>query len=185
MDTTTTRRAAPPPARAESRWPPLSRSARRLVLAVHLWSAGAWIGIDVVLAALVVAGVSSDDVARRAVALQALELFAVWPLAAVGLLCLASGVLLGLGTRYGLLRFWWVAAKLVINLVLSTLVLVLLRPNVHRVAEEGRRLAAGEPVGTDLSSLVMPPTVTMVALTVAVYLSVYKPWGRIGGGRSD
>jgi hypothetical protein len=179
MDSTTTAAAAPTGVRPVERWPQLGRPARRLVLAVHLWSAGAWIGIDVVLAVLVWTAVTSDDDARRAVVLQALELFAVWPLALAGLVCLVSGVLLALGTRYGLLRFWWVAVKLVINLVLSTLVLVLLRPGVHEVAEQGRALAGGEPVGLDLTSLVMPPIVSLGALTVAVYLSVHKPWGRI------
>jgi hypothetical protein len=33
-------------------------------------------------------------------------LFAVWPLIATGLVCLASGVVLGLGTKWGLIRYW-------------------------------------------------------------------------------
>jgi hypothetical protein len=35
---------------------------------------------------------------------------------------LASGVVLGLGTKWGLIRYWWVAAKLVLNVVLVALV---------------------------------------------------------------
>jgi hypothetical protein len=157
---------------------PLGRTARRAVLAVHLWSAGAWVGLDVALAALVVTALRADDAPRRAAVFQVLEVVAVWPLALAGLVCLGSGVVLGLATKYGLVRFWWVLIKLIINVLLSTLVLLLLRPNAHALADSGRRLAAGQPVDVDLSSLVMPPAVTMVALTVAVYLSVYKPWGR-------
>jgi hypothetical protein len=41
---------------------------------------------------------------------------------------LTSGVLLGLGTKYGLVRYWWVLVKLVINVVLVALVLILLWP---------------------------------------------------------
>ncbi len=33
-------------------------------------------------------------------------LFAVWPLIATGLVCLASGGVLGLGTKWGLIRYW-------------------------------------------------------------------------------
>jgi hypothetical protein len=163
----------------------MRRAHRRAALGVHLWSGGAWIGMDLVLGILVVTALTTDDVALRAVCLQAFELFAIWPLTLVGLLCLVSGVLLGLGTPYGLLRYWWVAVKLAINLVLSTLVIVLLGPGMRRAGEQGRELAAGGAVSTDVSSLVMPPTVTIVALTVAVWLSVVKPWGRIGRSRRD
>lgn len=163
---------------------PMGRSARRGVLAVHLWSAGAWVGLDVALAALVVATLRADDDLLRGALFQAVEVVAVWPLALAGLVCLGSGIVLGLATNYGLLRYWWVLVKLVINVLLSALVLVLLRPNASALADEGRRLAAGKPVDVDLSALVMPPAVTMVALTVAVYLSVYKPWGRTRGTSS-
>lgn len=161
---------------------PLSRPARRAVLVVHVWSAGAWIGLDVAMAALVVTALRTGDVSLRAALFRALGVVVVWPLTVAGLVCLASGVVLGLGTRYGLVRFWWVAVKLVINVLLSTLVLLLLRPNAQALADDGRRLAAGESVGVDVSSLVMPPTVTMIALTFAFYLSVAKPWGRTPAG---
>lgn len=46
-------------------------------LVVHLVSAGAWIGIDVVVAVLVAAGWFSDDPSVRAAAYQALGLFVV------------------------------------------------------------------------------------------------------------
>jgi hypothetical protein len=158
---------------------PLRRTGRRVWLAVHLWSAGAWLGLDLALGAVVLTGLSSDEDTTRATCFQVLEVLAVWPLPLAGLACLASGVVLGLGTSHGLLRYWWVTVKLAINLVLTTLVLVLLRPNMRHVAGQGRDLAAGRDVSVDVSSLVMPPSVTVVALTVAVWLSVWKPWGRI------
>jgi hypothetical protein len=72
---------------------------------------------------------------------RALELFAVWPLIATGLVCLASGVVLGLGTKYGLVRYWWAAIKLALNVVLVVLVMFALRPGVVEMAEQGRRFA--------------------------------------------
>ena len=78
---------------------------------------------------------------------------------------------------HGVLRYWRVAVELAVDLVLTTL--VLLSPNMRDVAGQGREPAAGRPVSTDVCSLVMPPSVTVVALTAAVWLSVWKPWGRI------
>lgn len=87
-------------------------------------------------------------------------------------------MLLGLGSRYGLVRYWWVAVKLVINLVLTTLVLVLLRPSVHEVAAAGREsdTDALDRLGV---GMLFPPAVSIAALTFATVLSIYKPWGRV------
>jgi hypothetical protein len=149
------------------------------VLVVHIVSAGVWIGIDVVMAVLVFTALLTEDDATRALCFRALELFAVWPLFATGLVCLASGVVLGLGTKYGLVRYWWVAIKLALNTLLTTLVLVALRPGVIEAAEQGRRFAAGEPASLAVGDLIYPPIVSPTALLIAFVLAVFKPWGQI------
>jgi hypothetical protein len=165
----------------------LGRRAREITLLTHIAAAGAWLGIDVVLGVMVGTALVTGDAQRAGVALQSLGLFAVWPLIVVGLLCLGSGILLGLGSKYGLLRYWWVATKLVLNVALVTLILVLLRPQVGEVSESARAslLAGTEP--PTVGDLVFPPLVSGTAVLVAIALSVVKPWGRIrrsGGGRS-
>lgn len=151
---------------------------RKGVLVVHIVSAGVWIGIDVVMGVFIFTALLADD-NTRALCYQALELFAVWPLLATGLVCLASGIVLGLGTKYGLVRYWWVAIKLALNIVLSALVLVALRPEVTEAAEQGRRFAAGEAASLAVGDLIFPPIVSPTALLIAVVLAVFKPWGRI------
>src|SRR4028119_232268 len=79
----------------------------------------------------------------RALCYRALELFAVWPLIATGLVCLARSVVLGLGTKWGLIRYWWVAAKLVLNVVLVALVAVALRPAALGTGGPGGGAGAG------------------------------------------
>jgi hypothetical protein len=83
----------------------LGARTRKGVLVVHIVSAGAWIGIDVVMAVVVFTALLADDY-TRALCYRALEMFVVWPLFASGLVCLASGIVLGLGTKWGLLRYW-------------------------------------------------------------------------------
>jgi hypothetical protein len=161
--------------------PLLGRRIRKTTLVVHLVSAGTWIGIDVLVAVLVAVGWWSDDPQHRATAYQALGWFVVWPMFTTAMVCLATGLLLGLGTKWGLLRYWWVAVKLVLNLVLSTLILVALRPGMPDVVRHGQDLAAGVPSDVDVSFLFFPPAVSLAALTLATVLAVFKPWGRIGG----
>lgn len=151
---------------------------RKAFLLLHIVSAGAWIGIDVVLGVLVGVILLSEDAPTIAVSYQALELFAVWPLLIAGVSCLASGVALGMVTRYGLVRYWWVVVKLLLNVVLVLLVAFALRPTMLGAADTGRMIAEGAPVVVVTSELFAPPIVSTLALLFAFVLSVFKPWGR-------
>jgi hypothetical protein len=162
----------------------LGAQTRKSVLLVHIASAGAWLGIDVVMGVLVFTALLTDDSRTKALCLQALELFAVWSLLTTGAVCLLTGGVLGLGSKYGLVRYWWVATKLGLNLLLTGLVLVALAPEVAQAAGRGRQFVAGEPATLAVGDLIFPPIVSPTALLVAMALAVFKPWGRIRKARS-
>ena len=174
IDTRPTTRVA---ARPEP-WFRLGRRTRKTVLVVHIVSAVGWIGMDLVLAVLCLRAWVADSPRERAVSMQALELFGVLPMISLAALSLVSGLVLGLGTKYGLLRFWWVAVKLVINLVFTTLLIFALRPSLNEAAEQGRALADGSAASLD-TTMLYPLMVSLSGLLFAVVLSVFKPWGRI------
>jgi hypothetical protein len=153
----------------------LGARTRKVVLVVHIVSAAVWIGIVVVLGVVIFTALLADD-NTKALCYRALELFAVWPLLTTGLVCLVSGVVLGIGTKWGLVRYWWVAIKLALNIVLTVLVLVALRPEVTEAAEQGRRFMAGEAASLAVSDLIYPPIVSPTLLLVAFVLAVFKPW---------
>lgn len=185
MTTMTDRQpAGPGPTRSRpARGRHLPPKLRKSVLVLHILAAGAWVGIDVIVAVFVVAGWVSDDTAVQGVAYQALGRFILAPMLTAGLVCLATGLLLGLGTKWGLVRYWWVAVKLVLNLALCTLIVVLLRPGLSDVRAYGEAVSAGAPAaGTpavDVAGLFFPPAVSLTVLTFAILLSVFKPWGRL------
>ena len=156
----------------------LGAKTRKGILVVHIASAGVWIGIDVVMGVLVFTALFGNE-ETRALCYRALELFAAWPLIATGLVSLASGIVLGLGTKWGLVRYWWVAIKLALNIILVALVPVALRPEVIEKAEQGRRFVAGEAASLAVGDLIFPPIVSPTLLLIAVVLAVFKPWGRI------
>lgn len=155
-----------------------SNRTRKTLLLVHIACAGAWLGIDLVLGVLVVTALSGDPAGAGAAA-ASIATFATWPLAGVGLLTLLSGALLGVGSKYGLARYWWVLVKLVLNVVLVTLVLLVLAPGVQELGEQGRvAIASGGAPEVD-PSMIFPPIVSSTAVLVAMVLSVFKPWGRV------
>jgi hypothetical protein len=157
----------------------LPRTARRAVLIVHIVASGIWLGLEVALGALVLGALLASDPVTEAACLQAIEIVAVGPMAGAGALTLASGIVLGLGTKWGLLRYRWVAVKLVLNVALLVLVLAALRPGAAEVAQAGRDLATGRVDAAGPGHLVMPPIVSLVALSFATTISVLKPWGRL------
>lgn len=152
---------------------------RKTVLLVHILAAGAWIGIDIVMAVFIFTALSTDDTATKAFCFQALDEFAVWPLLISGTVSLLTGILLGLGTRYGLVKYWWVAIKLVLNLILTGLVLVALAPEIALKAGQTRDVLAGRGGELSVGDLIFPPIVSPAALLIAYALAVFKPWGRI------
>ncbi|MFE7227533.1 hypothetical protein ACFU7D_22265 [Nocardioides sp. NPDC057577] len=157
---------------------------RKAVLVLHLLGVGAWLGIDVVVGIMAAVGSGSGDAADRGLALQVIGTYLAGPMLAAGLIVLATGLALGWGSKWGLARFWWVAVKLVVNIVLVALILFVLMPGMEQVRIIGEVLAATGELTGDISNLRFPPAVSLTALTIAVVLSVYKPWGRTRFGES-
>ena len=83
-----------------------------------------------------------------------------------------TGIVLGLGTKWGLARYWWVVAKeiAVIPLVLTDLLVI--RPDVHEAAS-----------GNFSGRLLDPAIAHCVVLALATTISVVKPFGRTPRGR--
>ena len=158
----------------------LSRRVRRGLLAVHILCGVGWMGADVLLAILVLTGRLSDDGATVAAAYTAIRLVIppAVPVLASGML--VTGVLLGLGTKWGLVQWWWVFVKLMIGIVLTVLVFVALVPGALSIPEglTGTADAVRDTVGRAGEDLMFPPFVSIAALAFALALSVYKPWSR-------
>lgn len=157
----------------------LSGRARKALLLVHILSAAAWLGIDLALGILAVVALSTKDKTTAGIAIQAVDLFAIWPMFGASVVCMISGAILGLGSKYGLVRYWWVAIKLVMNVGMSLLIAFSLRQGVQEAAQIGRRMLAGDPAAAIPSDIMHPVVVAPTLLLFAYVLSVFKPWGRI------
>ncbi|SCG61314.1 hypothetical protein [Micromonospora inositola] len=149
----------------------LSPAARKALLTLHLVTSLGWLGADLVLLMLGVAGLRGADpeVVYPAAGLVVTYLFA--PLSVVVWLV---GVVSALLTPWGLLRWRWVLVKFALTTVMLGLVLLLLTPTVRGLGELGAAVTI-----RDRLDLVIPPAVSSTLLLVATVLSTYKPWGRL------
>lgn len=155
-------------------------SVRKFALTVHVTCSLGWIGAAFAYLALgITAGSSGDLPAIRAswLAMDLVGWYVIVPLAVASLL---TEIVMSLGTRWGLLRHYWVLMALVLT-SLAAAVLLLHMPAVSRSADVARYAddAGLHALGGDV---VHPGLGVLVLLTVAV-LNVYKPRGVTRYGR--
>jgi hypothetical protein len=150
---------------------------RKLGLTAHVTSSVGWLGAVAGFLALAVAGLTSHDAERVRAAYLAMELTAWWVLVPLSLASLLTGLVQALGTAWGLLRHYWIVAKLVLTAFATLLLLLHTRPigYLARVAAE-TTLAGDELRGLRLR-LVADAGAALLVLLVTTALSVYKPRG--------
>jgi hypothetical protein len=150
--------------------------ARKLALTAHVAVSVGWLGAVTGVLALAIAGLASDDPQTVRAAYIAMDLSGWLVLVPLAVASLVTGVVQSLGTKWGLLRYYWVVAKLVINLV-ATVVLLMYTQTLDHLAG-----VAAETSGPDLGVLQTPSVVlhagaALALLLVATTLAVFKPRG--------
>lgn len=149
---------------------------RKLALTAHVLSSVGWLGAVACFLALAVVGLTTRDAGLARAAYLAMEPTTWFVIVPLSVASLVTGVIQGLGTRWGLFRHYWVVVKLVLT-ALATVVLLVHTNPIGRVASA----AATSSLGADLDGLRVQLLVDAVAavavLIAATALSVYKPQG--------
>ena len=158
----------------------MSPALRKLALSVHLTCSVGWIGTVVAYVALGVAATTSGDGGTVRAAWIAMELIGWYVILPLAVASLVTGLVMALGTRWGLFRHYWVLFSLVLTTV-AVVVLVLHLPAVSAMAEVARDAdgATLDGLGGDL----LHSGVGLAVLLVVQVLNVYKPRGVTGYGR--
>jgi hypothetical protein len=170
--------------------PRLSPGWRKTILVLHIAGGVGWMGLDVALVILAATGLSTDNGRIAASCYTAIGLIVPPAVPTLSLVMLTSGLMLGLGTKWGLLRYWWVLVKLGLGVVLTALVFVALLPvaaalpGIPASAGDGSGAAVREALGPAAVQLMFPPVVSFLGLGFALVVSVLKPWGMVGKSRA-
>jgi hypothetical protein len=156
----------------------LSPRLRKIVLITHLLTSVGWIGAVGAFLALAVVGLTSPDTALERGSYLAMGVTGWYVITPLALATLVIGTLQALGTPWGLVRHYWVLAKLAITVVAVAVLLVKLG-TISKLAE----VAAHSPVSApellaDRLELVVHSGGGLLVLIIPVVLSVYKPRGR-------
>ena len=154
----------------------MSPRLRKAMLSVHLTCSVGWLGAVLAYLALdVVVATSQDAQAVRAawIAMGQVTASMLVPLAIASLL---TGLVMSLGTKWGLFRHWWVLISLLLT-VAAVLVLLSEAGLIRSVAE-----VVVDPVTPDSMLMAIPGTLPhsvggLLVLLVIQILNVFKPRG--------
>jgi len=140
----------------------LSRRTRRIVLSLHIAGGVGLLGVCAVIVLIHIRAFTMTD------SRTAYDLLTSTPLLGIPLsfLSLATGLVLGLGSKWGVLRYRWVTAKLLLNLSVIMVGALVLGPQTAAMADDGSGSEA---------ALVLGSVYDVVALLLATWLSVFKP----------
>ncbi|NUT47892.1 MAG: DUF2269 domain-containing protein [Saccharothrix sp.] len=142
--------------------------ARKTWLLLHVITSVGWLGVTIGVLVLAVAAFDAPQLYR---AMSLLGDLVVLPLA---LSALATGVVLSLGTKWGLVKHRWVLVKFVLTVVAVVATTFSLRSGLHD--------AADGVVGTAGGDVLAAACVSLALYTFNTVLSVFKPWGRTRWG---
>jgi hypothetical protein len=147
---------------------------RKFALTVHLTCSVGWIGAVVAYLALGIAAVTSPDAQTVRAAWTAMDVTGWWAIVPLAMAALLTGLVISLGTHWGLFRHYWVLISLALT-SLCTVVSLVHMPSVSAMAQLARNVD-----GADLRALggdLFHPAAGLLVLLAIAVLNVYKPAG--------
>ncbi|MBA2527830.1 MAG: hypothetical protein H0V18_18920 [Pyrinomonadaceae bacterium] len=162
----------------------MTPSLRKFALTAHVVSSVGWLGAVATSLALAIAGLTSQDAHMVRAAYLTLELIGWVVLVPLSLASLLTGLVMSLGTTWGLFRHYWVLVKLLIN-VFANIILLMYMQTLSYLAgvTAATTLSSGDLGGLRSPSPVLHAGAALLLLLVATALSVYKPRGMTRYGR--
>ena len=149
---------------------------RKFALATHITLAVGWIGAVAGYIALDVAAATSEDTQTLRAAYLAMELIAWYIIVPLALASLLTGLVMSLGTKWGLLRHYWVLISLMLTLIATVVLLVETQTISYFAVIAADPTTSGDDLRALGSTLVHSVGGTVVLLVILM-LNVYKPRG--------
>lgn len=154
----------------------MSRNLRKLVLSAHITFAVGWLGTVAGFLVLAIIGLNSQDTQTMRAVYLAMDLITLYVIVPSSFAPLVTGPILSLGTPWGLVRHYWILAKLIITILSTLILLVHIRPISYLSEVAAKGALSSTDYGIQLQ-MVVASAAALIALLVANFLAVYKPKG--------
>jgi hypothetical protein len=144
----------------------LRPSARRALLSAHVISSVGLLGASSALLVLAISGATTSDPELAHSAYRFMATFGFVFGIPLSFSALITGVALGLGTKWGVLRYPWVTAKLVLLVTTILSGALVIGPGAQQMIDGAGGLG---------TRLVVAAMYNVTALVTSAVLSIYKP----------
>lgn len=155
---------------------------RKIALTTHITSTLGWLGAIVGFLALAITGLRSNEAQLVRSSYLAMELLGWYVLVPLCVASLVTGLVMSLGTQWGLFRHFWVVIKFVITVV-SAVILFMYTQTLEQLGDLARNAAISADALKNASP-VLHSSLAILALLVNTVLSVYKPRSLTAYGRA-
>ncbi len=149
---------------------------RKFALAAHITLAVGWIGAVAGYIGLDIAAATSKDAQTLRAAYLAMELIAWYVIVPLALASLLTGLVMSLGTKWGLFRHYWVLISLLLTII-ATVVLLVETQTISYFADIATDPTTSGDDLRGLGSTLVHSVGGEVVLLVILVLNVYKPRG--------
>ncbi|HEV8579514.1 MAG TPA: hypothetical protein VGX68_10580 [Thermoanaerobaculia bacterium] len=156
---------------------------RKTVLTAHITFSVGWLGATAGFEALAVAGLASQKVERVRAAYLAMEPTAWFVIVPFAFASLLTGLVMSLGTRWGLFRHYWILAKFLINTLAIAILLLHTQLISYVAGAAAQQTLFSEDLRGARIQLAVIAGAAMLALLVATTLAVFKPRGMTPYGK--
>jgi ferredoxin-NADP reductase len=165
----------------------LSRRPRRALVAAHVISSALWVGVTLAIVAMALVAMTTEDLQTAVVVYRLMSEFDITLLPWANFATTLTGIALGLTTKWGLIRYYWVAIKLMISIAILLSAFAFVEDSLGAVIEEAEQLAltggTAADLGTGTSVVFAGFGLPLLSLLAAMLLSLYKPGGKTRRGR--
>lgn len=149
---------------------------RKLALTVHITASVGWLGAVAAYLALDLTVATKSDVETLRAAYIAMDLTTTWAIVPFAYASLLTGLLMALGTKWGLFRHYWVLISFALTL-LATAVLTVETQTIGHYADVAADPATSDETLQGLGNTLVHSIGGLVVLLVVQVLNLYKPRG--------
>lgn len=156
----------------------------KLMLTTHITVSIGWFGAVAVFLVLAITGIASANMQLARSSYLAMELSGWFVIVPFCIASLVTGIVQAVGTKWGLLKHYWIVVKLILTLFATVALLLHMKPigDLSLAASSTVDFTNALP---DLKlQIVANAGAAFLLLLAIITISVFKPWGKTKWARS-
>lgn len=156
----------------------MSPKLNRVMLTTHITVSVGWFGAVAVFIALAIAGIASANMQLARSSYIAMELSGWFVIVPFCIASLVTGIIQALGTKWGLLKHYWIVVKLILTLFATVALLLHMKPIGDLSLAASSNVDFTNALPNLKLQIVANAGAAFLLLLAIITISVFKPWGK-------